>query len=323
MSRKFCGGLILLFAVCTAVGSSTAQITINPSDAKPAPINTPLGHVEILGTGPIDMVLIPGLYVDWTIWESFMRRNAGQYTMYAVTLPGFGATGAPPIQRGQTYSSKMWITNVVERVAEMIEERELDNPVIVGHSLGAQVAMRLATEHAEQVSRIVNLDSLPATPLPGRPPDVQTSQAMRNKLVDEEWAPAMEQQGALTWQKAQEIYMQGQMRDLTRAAEIGDMAGAVPKEIAARYFLELVSEDLNDEILAMDTPMLVIGTKPSFEVMGGRPGSVPADWSRFEAMIEGHDHIQFLMFHDCAHYITEDAPDRLDEAIADFIADDS
>ncbi|HWQ33597.1 MAG TPA: hypothetical protein VNQ79_12150 [Blastocatellia bacterium] len=56
--------------------------------------NTPLGelgHVEKRGRGPVPMILISDVRTDWTIWQSFMERNAERYTMYAVTLPGAAA----------------------------------------------------------------------------------------------------------------------------------------------------------------------------------------------------------------------------------------
>ena len=65
----------------------------NAAHAKPLPAPEGLAHVERVGTGPVDLVLIPGLACDWRVWEDFLQRNARRYTMYAVTLPGFG--GAP------------------------------------------------------------------------------------------------------------------------------------------------------------------------------------------------------------------------------------
>src|SRR5262245_47521140 len=58
---------------------------------------TPLGHVEVRGTGPVPVVLIPNLVMDWTIFESFMQRNSEKFTMYAVTLPGFAGSAPPPM----------------------------------------------------------------------------------------------------------------------------------------------------------------------------------------------------------------------------------
>ena len=55
-----------------------------------------LAHVETRGEGDTHLLLVPGLLCDWTVWESFMERNAERYTMHAVTLPGFGGTEPPP-----------------------------------------------------------------------------------------------------------------------------------------------------------------------------------------------------------------------------------
>lgn len=321
MPRRLFARFAVVFAALLLLAPAALAQTVvpRPDDARPAPVITKLGHVEILGSGPIDMILIPGLYVDWTVYEEFMQRNASRYTMYAVTLPGFGGTGAPPIAAGQTYSSKRWLNNAVARIADLIDEHDMDRPVVVGHSLGGQIAMRMGAEHAGKVSKVINLDTLPAMPIPGRPQQVKTSQETRNQLIDTGWGPTMERQGELVWQQAQAVYMQGQMKDPERAKEIGAIASAVPKAIGARYFLELASQDLYDDIINMPTPMLTIAAKPDMGLMGGRPGSVPADWRYYKNRVKDASHLSFVEIHDAAHYITEDQPEELDQVISDYL----
>ncbi|NDG63958.1 MAG: hypothetical protein EBY29_10920 [Planctomycetes bacterium] len=62
-----------------ALNSSRACAAPPPAPL-PAPLPvpttvTPLAHVEERGTGPITMILIPGLSCDWRIYDAFMRRG--------------------------------------------------------------------------------------------------------------------------------------------------------------------------------------------------------------------------------------------------------
>src|SRR5690606_30796269 len=55
-------------------------------------------HVVKRGSGPVPMVLVSDVLMPAEeVYGSFMPQNAGRYTMYAVTLPGFGASGTLPL----------------------------------------------------------------------------------------------------------------------------------------------------------------------------------------------------------------------------------
>src|SRR4051794_4581202 len=114
------------------------------------------------------MVLIPGLVSDWSVFESFMTRNADKYTMYAVTLPGFGKSQAPPQPaEGESYTAGAWMANAERAILQMIDEKKLDKPVVVGQALGGHLAMRIAVLHPEKVKSVIVLNSMPAYPIGG------------------------------------------------------------------------------------------------------------------------------------------------------------
>src|SRR5262249_26309965 len=56
-----------------------------------------LGAVVERGRGPIDMILVSGFGVGASAFDGFMKRNAARYHMFAITLPGFEGTAAPPM----------------------------------------------------------------------------------------------------------------------------------------------------------------------------------------------------------------------------------
>jgi hypothetical protein len=62
------------------------QLMTDPN-AKRVDKTTPLGQlgqVEKRGRGPVPVILIADVRTDWTIYQSFIDRNAERYTMYAV-----------------------------------------------------------------------------------------------------------------------------------------------------------------------------------------------------------------------------------------------
>lgn len=53
------------------------------------------------------------------------------------------------------------IAPVVDAIAEYIQSRHLKTPVIIGHSLGGEMALMLGTRYPHQVGRLLIVDALP------------------------------------------------------------------------------------------------------------------------------------------------------------------
>lgn len=103
--------------------------------------------VRSIGSGP-PVLLVHGLAVHGQYWACVLERLAGRARVIVVDLPGFGAS--PPAADGQTADS------LSDAVAASLRALALDEPVlVVGHSLGALVGLRLAGRHPELVSGVV------------------------------------------------------------------------------------------------------------------------------------------------------------------------
>src|SRR5262245_15154051 len=152
-----------------------------------------LGVVVERGKGPIDMVLVSGFGVGASAFDGFMRRNGDRYRMFAITLPGFEGTPAPPMPPpGTSYGEQTWTRWATDAVVKLIRQKKLSRPIIVGHFInGSQVAMRVAVEHPELVRAVVLLAGTPryepvkATPY--WPKDMTLDQKVR--AVDQFLAP--------------------------------------------------------------------------------------------------------------------------------------
>lgn len=308
----------LMATAAAGAAQSTERDGSTPEKALPLKTVTPLGHVEVLGSGPVDMVLIPGLNMHWIMWEDFMERNADRYTMYAVTLPGFGGTPSPPIAVDQEYSDETWLKNAEKRIAAMIEERDLKNPVVVGHDLGARIAMRIGINYPDLVSMVVNVDALPAMPL-NLVLEGEVTVERRKDFIDNTLAMHVEELPEPAWQTSQREHLKGQMHDQRRAEILGGYAGLVPKAIGARYFLEMASSDDTEAVMEIEVPLLVIAAIAREDAKMNRPGFIPTNWQPFYEAAEDVANITVVPFYDSDHYVTEDAPEDLDRAIWQFI----
>lgn len=105
----------------------------------------------------MDIILIPGLWLDASSWEEVIPalEQAG-HRAHPLTLPGLGAPAA--ISAGIGIAE--WIDAAVHAVDALQGEI-----VVVGHSGGGNVAWGVADARPERLKRVVFVDTVP--PLPG------------------------------------------------------------------------------------------------------------------------------------------------------------
>ncbi len=111
------------------------------------------------GTGSHTLILIPGLGFDASVFKDFIEANKNRFTMYAITIPGFGITTAAPMPDSNvSYGEQSWNKGVVQGLVKLIEKEKLQKPTVVGHFiLGTQIALRMAIDYPDKVGSVIIL----------------------------------------------------------------------------------------------------------------------------------------------------------------------
>lgn len=293
----------------------TVRVTPVPLDAAPPPpVKIPLAevvHVEVRGTGPVPMVLIPGMSCDWTVFDSFMERNKERYTMYALTLPGMGRSAPPELPEGTRPSQTVWIDNAAAAVTKLIDDRKLERPVIMGHSLGGHLAMRLGTTPGQKARAVISVDGMPALPLSDQP----LSRADRADAVDGPVAAQMAEVTDEQWMTYSEQTVETMVTDPARAASIKKLVAETAPKVAKRYTLELMASDATEDLKKLEVPMLEV------VAISDEYASVRHLARDFHAgLYKDMPKVTVVYFEDTRHFIMDDAPAELDRAVENFIA---
>jgi pimeloyl-ACP methyl ester carboxylesterase len=99
-------------------------------------------RVNTIGTdGVRPFVLVPGIGVSSTYFERLAPRLNEFGPVHALDLPGFGGVPHP--------GKAMTIRQYADMVGRVIDELGLNDPIIVGHSMGTQIVADLASRRPE------------------------------------------------------------------------------------------------------------------------------------------------------------------------------
>ena len=101
-----------------------------------------------MGSGPIPILLLHGLFGSPSNWLPVMRSLAENHHFIALQLP-------IEFKQGHPHSAFKSFGQLTDHVARFLDEMEIDRAVICGNSLGGQVALDFHLNYPERVESLV------------------------------------------------------------------------------------------------------------------------------------------------------------------------
>jgi len=167
----------LVLTACSKQQAETTPVGANevhaPVEGTPQIVTSADGvHIEyhVYGSGEPAVVLIHGWSCDGNYWKEQLATLKAKYTTVTVDLAGHGASGA---------NRTDWsMGNFGEDVAAVVRQVRNQKVVLVGHSMGAPVALEAARRIGDRVVGIVAVDSFKTI---GQPvmPEVQIEKILK------------------------------------------------------------------------------------------------------------------------------------------------
>lgn len=112
----------------------------------------PLHHRDLGGQGKPPLVVLHGLLGSSRNWQTVGRDLASHFHVLAVDLRNHGAS---------FHAGEMEWHALVEDVRHWLDSQSLIRAVLLGHSLGGKVAMRLACRHPDRIDGLIVVDIAP------------------------------------------------------------------------------------------------------------------------------------------------------------------
>ncbi|OGN91869.1 MAG: hypothetical protein A2Z70_03700 [Chloroflexi bacterium RBG_13_48_17] len=108
-------------------------------------------HVLAVGNG-MPVVLIHGFMGMTYDWRFNIQELGKHFSVYALDLPGFGYSDKP---LNYDYSSNGY----AEFIASFLDAHRIERAVLVGNSMGGQIALMSCLKYPERVAGLVLIDS--------------------------------------------------------------------------------------------------------------------------------------------------------------------
>ncbi|MEH6502334.1 MAG: alpha/beta fold hydrolase [Cycloclasticus sp.] len=110
-----------------------------------------LNFTEQGNAGP-PLIILHGLFGSARNWQGIARQLAERYTVYALDLRNHGSSPHDEVMDYAAMSAD---------VIEFIDQHRLQQPIVLGHSLGGKVAMQLALSEPAKLSKLIIVDIAP------------------------------------------------------------------------------------------------------------------------------------------------------------------
>jgi N-formylmaleamate deformylase len=285
--------------------------------------------VEKTGRGPA-LILIPGLYCSGDVWKETVAHYKDRYTCYSITLPGFA--GQPPLHSGAAAgnagsgtavagdkaavaggSDTTLLAAMGQDIARFIVQNKLQKPLVVGHSLGGWLALKIAVTNPGLLGGVICVSSAPFLP----------ALSMGGISIDSARAIGTMIKGYMVGQSPEQI-RQGQVyvlptmiRDTARIHEVMDMAVRCDPATQGEVMYELFSIDLRPEMYKLQCPVLVLGDWISYKSYGATRENVI---EKYQQQFGKAAHVTIEINDSSKHFIMYDEPAWFFGAMDKFLA---
>jgi pimeloyl-ACP methyl ester carboxylesterase len=262
-------------------------------------------HVQQFGSGPQTLIFIPGLTCGPWEWSGQIAHFASQYTVYAVTLPGFD--GQPPISGPlfATATADFW---------RFLDAKHIVKPVVIGHSLGGTMGFMLATQHPDRLGGVIALDGLPI--LPGF--NFMTP-AQRQAIATQTQAQIAKETQAQFAAYERTTAIPDLVTSPSDADAIAALTGRSDPTESGRWLAEDMQLDLRPQLPKATVPILLIA--PFDASVDGQFHMTTPDQKRafYQSLVAGAPNVQIDVVDHSRHFAMYDQPQAVTDDIAQFL----
>lgn len=229
---------LLSFSICAAEQSA----------AQPAFVS-----FQVTGKGS-PVLLISGLMSDASVWTETADALKDQYQVHIASVAGFA---------GKPAEKNISLDQISHQLARYLNDKKLSKTVLIGHSMGAFLAYKLALAEPERVSKVIAVDGLPfIAPIFTRTNSTQVQDALPYAKNIQQQYQNMNQQQLLAISKSG-IAIQATSK-ISQQRVLDMIVKSDPATVGSIMY-QLMTTDLRANIADIKAPILLLGASGGFK----------------------------------------------------------
>lgn len=209
-----------------------------------AQTNTYHFDVQKSGNGKQAMIFISGFACSADVWKETIATYNNEYTCYALTMAGFAGT-----QPKSNASFNNWATSI----ANFIKDAHIEKPILVGHSMGGALALAIAADHPDLISKIIVVDALPCLAALMNPSFKAKETNDCSAVVDQLTKMTNEQ-----YYHLQKMSIPQLIADTTAHEDVISWSVQSDRKTVAEMFCDFSNTDLREKIKKIKCPSLIL-----------------------------------------------------------------
>lgn len=259
--------------------------------------------VEVTGEGA-PVILIPGLASSADVWDRTVEQLSATHEVHTVQVGGFA--GAPSGDN----AGEGALAAVVDELAAYIEAEGLEQPALIGHSMGGLISLMIAEQYPDLPGKVMSVDSLPyyaVMMMPGA--TVEAMQPMANNMYNQVVGMSDEQFDAM-----QARGIPGLVASPEGQKVVTEWSASSDKDVVARFTQALLTTDARDGLAQIKAPVTVVY---AYNADMGVSQSVIGDmWA---SNYEGLEGVELRPVTGSRHFIMFDRPEAFAAEVAAFL----
>lgn len=218
--------------------------------------------IQVVGKGT-PVLMVPGLNSAGTVWtQTCEALQASKVQCHIVHLPGFAGRPAVP---GEAFTSEM-----STRLLRYLDHAKLEQPVVMGHSLGGVIGMQMAVAQPDRLHKLIIVDSLPFFAAAGNPAVTEAQAQAMAKGMREGMLAADEE----SYYKQAEMALTNMSNQPERMDTLRKWGRSSDRATTALAMSELMGQDLRDDVAKIRTPTLLLAAWAGFADFGATRESI-------------------------------------------------
>ena len=199
-----------------------------------------------VGNGSTTLLFIHGLSSNSDAWHRNIEKLQERYTCIAIDLPGYGKSSIVDAPYTPTFFAEV--------VYKFVRSLQLENVILVGHSMGGQASIRFAERYPEKISKLILIAPAGIETFT-EPHRAILKNALTAQLVAQTSDAQIEKNYALNFHNfpSEAQHMMNERKRIKKASDFQAHCEAIVKSIAG-----MVDDPVFNSLSSIEIPTLVL-----------------------------------------------------------------